>query len=75
MKKTNSKVVSTPKGKKKKQVDKMIANFKDTPSRRKKNITPRITSKSIPLPNDIFNGEQNRVVCDLCWKSFSKKKT
>ena len=37
-------------------------------------MTPRIPSRSIPLPSDIFKGDQNRVVCDLCGKSFSKRK-
>ena len=57
-KKINSKVVSTPKSKKKKQVNKMVANSKDTPSRRRKNMTPRIPSRSIPLPKDISSLEQ-----------------
>ena len=50
-KKTNSNV-TTPKSKKN-QVNKMVAKSKDTPSRRRKNMTPRIPSRSIPLPKDI----------------------
>ena len=53
-KKTNSNV--TPK-RKKNQV-KMVAKSKDTPSRRRKNMTPRIPSRSIPLPKDISSLEE-----------------
>ena len=37
-------------------------------------MTPRIPSRSIPLQNGKFKGDKNRVVCDLCGKSFSKRK-
>ena len=68
------KCFNTPKRKKKKQVNKVVAKSKDTPWGRRKNMTPRIPSRSIPLPNGTFKGDKNRVVCDLCGKSFSKRK-